>query len=789
MIKAFTKITNKIIFLVIISNLLFGCLIVFVSSTHLLNVYESEFDSRVHESITAKRLNFESNIYKIESTVDALRVSIEEIYVSNSDMYETEDQVHSLFTHYLLTERAVSHSLYAYFNPDIDENVHDVWLTNEANTIIRHEEIPLERYQSQENMTWFFDVKEKLVSHWVPPYRNRFNQYISSYVMPITVDDQFIGIIGMYLDINKVRNLLSPLNSDDKAFYWVLNDLDEIVYHPTIEEGKKLSDTNYIFLKTEDVNYFTDGTNYRHYVSSTHNGWQFIYTVDETLVDKERNVLIYKFIGSTFGFLLILQMVILVISRKFKAQFKAILKVLKLARQGDFTTKIHISSHDELGQLAYEINETHDRINKLKHSLEKLAYYNKSTGLPNWGKLQIDIQHTIGDKDVVMYLIDLDNLKQINNLIGRQRADQLIRILASRLQELEGDEFILYNIQNNQFIYIETASDYSMITEHAQMILDVFEQYTYSTNCNFSITCSIGIAKYPDDAVDSEELLSHAKIALEESKTAGKSTYKLYSRFMLRQSADTSELDADIVKAIKNHEFEVHYQARFNIDNQLTGFEALLRWHHPSKGFLYPSNFLEFAEKSGAINPIGDWVLNKVCEDYLKLKEHQIFPSSIAINISARQLLSPLLISSILGILRNDDIDAEILELEVREEMLMYDRKKTLKKLNALRVAGMKISIEHYGKKEVSMKNMVEFPLARIKIDKTLVADIQNQQSRQLIQNIITTSHNIGLLVTAVGVENEEQYKYLKTLNCDEYQGFLFAEPHDIKTIINEYKK
>lgn len=769
----------KLIILAFGTTLLFGMFIILTTSSELLDSYEISVNEKNTANILSVKETIETQMYQVETAVDALSHAVEDLYPQKLNAISTyEDSLIDLFSDYLESELSVSYSVYAYFEPESKEDTCDVWMTNIENSLLRHEKIPYERYVNKDNMTWYYEVENKPAGYWVTPYRNRYNEYISSFVKGLYHNEQFVGILGMYYDANRIRNNLSPLNIDDKAFYWVINKQNKIIYHPVISDG----DMSPLSFESEEPFIMKDinGQMYRHYFSTTHNDWTFILSVKESSILEDRKVILRKVFISFIMFVGVMVALMVMIVKKYLNIIQEMAISLNKAQHGNFSKRVDITTQDEFGVLSQVINDTLDKVSNDMIKLERLCYYNNETNLPNLEKLKHDLM-MYNDRDMALYLLNLNNYRMIDDLLGKSKSDAFLKEIGQKLREAEEKSLYVYHISGDEFAFLEFSPELNQISENAEFIINLFKQMAYSTKYQIGISISIGIAKYPDDVSLSGGLIECAHIALNSAKKEGKNNYQLFSRFLPTKDSDGFSFREDIKKAIQRDEFTFYYQPVFNRDNEVVSMEALIRWYHPTEGILHPSQFLDHIEHSGLINEFSQVVLTRVCHDYKTLvKDH---PGLIvSINVSHRQLLNPLFISNSISIIRNEKISADSLSLEITEDILRYDMIASKKKLEALRVLGIHIELDDFGAGEASLNTLKNLPLSKVKIDCSLITKIPSDPlTEKLVHGIIDMCHQMNLSVIAECVESEHVYKILYKMGCDEFQGHYLQSPKPVK--------
>lgn len=783
----------KIIILVISLNLIFGSVIMGLTSKESLDQYNSLINDGKSAQLENIKSELELELYKVESSVTSLGQSVEEMYKinlsSNRNLNDFEENIVSLFSNYLISEKAASFSLYIYLEPNNEEDIHDVWITYQDQNIVRHEKIPYERYQSKENMDWFFDAKYMKQAYWVTPYYNRYNQYISPYVMPLYYEGEFIGVIGMYLDIDHIGNKLSQYNESTDNYYWVVNRENKIVYHPIYDENT-ISDVLIDPSQTLPayVEIPIDGDHHRHYLSPTHNGWILIYTIKYATLMAFRTIMFKKIFISSVMFSFIFISLICFFVMKYTNNINKMIQALKKAQTGNFSDIVPVEFNDEIGTLSHVINDTLETISNEQNKLKRLSYFSLQSQLPNLEKLKQDLLYH-NNEEMILYLLDLDNYRNINDLLGKQKSDSLIHEISNKLLEIEEIGLKLYHLSGDEFAFLDMSPELAKVTTKAEYILDSLRQFAFSTKYNITISGSIGIAKYPDDVSISGGLIDCAEIALSLAKQEGKDKYKLFSRFLPTNNNSNLAFTESFKHAVENEDFEISYQPIVNRNNQTVCLEAFVRWMHPTEGLLYPEQFLGVAEYTGLLNDFSNLIFGKVCQDYHKLKKDYISPFKIVINLAHRQLLNPLFISNTLSMLKQEEITPEVIAFDITEDIITYDLEQSIKKLNALNVIGIEVNLDDFGKGTSSIKTLTELPIQKLKIDSSLIDQLEDDDVKALVNGMIQLGHQLDLKVVAECVESSSQYQLLLSMNCDEFQGHYIQEPVSKESLIQKYKE
>ncbi len=414
-----------------------------------------------------------------------------------------------------------------------------------------------------------------------------------------------------------------------------------------------------------------------------------------------------------------------------------------------------------------------------------LANYDVLTELPNRyllsDRLEQALSHALRNQArVVVMFIDLDRFKNINDSLGHDVGDTLLKLVASRLKTCLRRSDTIARQGGDEFVAVLTELD------SADEAIFVAEKMIESLQANFSIdeyqlsiTPSIGISIYPEDGETSVELLRNADLAMYRAKDSGRNNFQFYAPEMNVKAVQRLTLENGLRSAIDEQQLMVYYQPKVNVlSGKMTGMEALLRWKHPVMGFVSPAVFIPIAEESGLINEIGNWVLRQSCLQarLWQAQGFEIVP--IAVNLSVRQLKQSNFGGQVINILRDSGLDARYLALEITESMLMDMGAMGISTLERLRAAGIHLSLDDFGTGYSSLSRLKTLPFDVLKIDQSFVRDIATDpDDANIVSATAVLAHALGLLVTAEGVETQEQLDFIKSLNCEEYQGYLFSRP------------
>ncbi len=429
-----------------------------------------------------------------------------------------------------------------------------------------------------------------------------------------------------------------------------------------------------------------------------------------------------------------------------------------------------------------------------KQAREEIAYlaeHDSLTGLFNQLVLHIEladaITHRGPDKIVAVLFLDLDDFKLINDTLGHPTGDAVLVEMASRLRATVAKGDIVARLGGNEFaVLCRAATTEADVRALAERLYDRVTQPYATDGGPVKADASIGISLGPRDGEDADALVKTADIALHAAKAAGSdSPYLFFQSEMEERLVAREELKVDLTAALANNELEIEYQPSVDLrTGAVTSFEALLRWRHPLKGMMAPSEFIPLAEETGLIVPIGDWVLYRACREATRWPVHV----SVAVNVSSAQFSGRLFAPRVAKALARSGLDPRRLELEITETLLLSGSDETQHNLRDLRQLGLKIALDDFGTGYSSLGYLQQFPFDRIKIDRSFVSELATRQaSRTLVRAVIELGHSLNMRITAEGVETDEQLDRVSAKGCDEAQGFLFSKsvpPHEVPALI-----
>ncbi|MFB9888130.1 ABC transporter substrate binding protein [Balneatrix alpica] len=426
-------------------------------------------------------------------------------------------------------------------------------------------------------------------------------------------------------------------------------------------------------------------------------------------------------------------------------------------------------------------------IKQAQESMEQLAFYDVLTGLANRVLFREQLQSALTQGEpFALFYIDLDNFKRVNDTLGHDAGDQLLVTVSHRLQGCLREQDQLARIGGDEFtLLMPGVSDLEQPKRLAERMLDALYPPIMLGGQEVQISCSIGITLYPMDGQQATELMKNADLAMYKAKERGRNTFDYYSRELNIHAQRRLSLESELRHALQQQEFELYFQPQINLTAcRVHCVEALIRWHHPQRGMISPGEFIQVAEESGLILPIGNWVLKEACRQLLRFHQHG-YMIKVAINLSPAQFRDRELLNHIADALAESGLEARWLELEITESMLMDNMADAIAQLQHLQALGISLSIDDFGTGYSSLNYLKQLPVDALKVDRGFVRDIpQDADDMAITAGVIAMAHKLGLQVVAEGVETLEQLAFLKENACDLGQGYLFSPPLPIDAMI-----
>ncbi|HEY8101350.1 MAG TPA: EAL domain-containing protein [Burkholderiaceae bacterium] len=445
--------------------------------------------------------------------------------------------------------------------------------------------------------------------------------------------------------------------------------------------------------------------------------------------------------------------------------------------------KLRTDQHWIIVMVIRDITERKEAEQRLQH----LAHYDPLTGLPNRSLFYETLEIATADaqeanRTIAVLFLDIDRFKNVNDTLGHYIGDALLHQVALRLMKcmrirdtvgrLGGDEFgVILVLQDGQQDAVNVA----------QKIGDALRQPFDLSGHVVSVSASIGITIYPNDATDCNTLIRYADTAMYRAKEAGRDSFSFFTSEMNEQALARLDMENALISAIDNNEFLLHYQPKVNITTgRITGVEALIRWERPGHGLIQPGVFIPLLEETGLIQRVGSWVIETACKQISEWLRSPVGPMHVSVNVASRQFMAGSLEEDVLNALKKYGIDPALLELELTESSVMSNVEKTISILSNLKELGVQISIDDFGTGYSSLAYLKRFPIDKLKVDIAFIRDVTtNPDDAAITLAVIKMAHSLKLIVIAEGVETEEQLTFLQRHSCDEIQGYYFSRPVD----------
>lgn len=454
---------------------------------------------------------------------------------------------------------------------------------------------------------------------------------------------------------------------------------------------------------------------------------------------------------------------------------------------------------DEKGQIVGFIGCLNDitREKKLEVELERLVSYDELTGLNNKKNFKRIINEEIRNhirlkKRGAFIMINLDNFKFINDSCGHEAGDLYLIEFSNKLKKLVRDEKYACRFSVDEFIvFLPYINSIEEINDFTRKIMSLFENSYIISDKNIYTTTSIGVSLFPDDGQSFESLLKSADSALYKAKTNGKNQKQMFNDKISEEINRIYLIHKGLRNALEKNEMYVVFQPKIKLhNNEVDGFEALLRWNSREIGFISPGEFIPISESTRLIIPIGKFVLREVFSKIRYLLDEGYDNFKIAVNLSEIQLRDGGLVSYFNSLVKEYNVPPKYIELEITESMLMKSVDNNIECLMELKRLGASIALDDFGTGYSSLNHLTKLPIDVLKIDRSFLIDMKkNNKSKYIIENIIELSHKLNITVVAEGVEEEEQVEYLKSINCDKVQGYYYSKPQEFDNIINMLSK
>jgi diguanylate cyclase (GGDEF)-like protein len=451
-----------------------------------------------------------------------------------------------------------------------------------------------------------------------------------------------------------------------------------------------------------------------------------------------------------------------------------------------------------IGVMRARILRANEELINALGTIQDMATHDSLTGLHNRASMGDALQHAVSkarrnDEKLAVFFVDLDGFKAVNDTLGHAAGDFLLREIARRLRAKIRESDLVARFGGDEFVVmVETVSDRPGLHLVAQKILDAVGEPMQIQGQDVGVTASIGIAMFPDDGTDVSTLLANADMAMYRAKALGHNRASEYSADLGESVSERYEIEKGVREGLRNSEFHLYYQPKIEFSSgKLLGVEALIRWHHPTRGVLGPDRFIHVAESTNLIIPLGKWVIEQACRQARAWHDANLPRFTIAVNLSANQLTDQSLVEHVTEALRTTGADPAMIEFEITETAVMQNLVEATALLESLRALGVRLAIDDFGTGYSSLAYLKELPVDILKVDRAFVKHLpHNRDDLAITRAVIAMAHGLSLTVVAEGVEVQSQFDSLRDEGCDEFQGFYCRgamESHDLEALVRSH--
>jgi len=622
----------------------------------------------------------------------------------------------------------------------------------------------------------------------------------------VTAPEQLRGYVALTIDCGFIAEQLRRFKDDYQTSFFLLNRHGRIFYEAGIPElAHVLTPEKLDSLQHSGKDDFTviDDGHERYFIAGRRfvgDVFLFSVTPQKNLTAASNRLAVFTGIAALAA-IAVISLLLLAACRKMI--ISPVQRLQNAARQfgeGNLDAALfpaNTGQHDEIAELSRSFSDMRENLLASQEQIRQLAYYDFLTGLPNRVMFHDFLSRTMArakrhNEMLALMFVDLDDFKRINDTLGHKLGDELLKNTAQRLTtatrnsdyvfrdfadrepdmvaRLGGDEFTIL------LTYIKERSDPATT---ARRILEDVSRPIILAGHELSIGLSIGIALFPDDGENADELIKNADIAMYHAKELGKNNYQYFSPSMNAASLERLTLESELRRAVDNQEFFLHYQPQVDaVSLAVVGLEALIRWRHPLRGTIPPAQFIPVAEESGLIVPIGEWVLRQAARQLKTWQQQGRRLVPVSINLSSPQFRHVKIDKLIAGVLEEEEIDPHYLKVELTESILLGAGSEVVRMLRAIKKTGVQICLDDFGTGFSSLNYLKRFPIDVLKIDRSFVMNLAHDtKDAEISAAIIALGKCLNLSIVAEGVEEKEQYDFLRGKGCDAIQGFYFHRP------------
>ncbi|MGQ3281209.1 MAG: putative bifunctional diguanylate cyclase/phosphodiesterase, partial [Shinella sp.] len=425
-------------------------------------------------------------------------------------------------------------------------------------------------------------------------------------------------------------------------------------------------------------------------------------------------------------------------------------------------------------------------------SIQYMAHHDALTGLPNRSMLDERVASAIEAADdrggtMTLAFLDLDNFKLVNDSLGHHAGDELLKIVAARMLRCVRASDSIVRLGGDEFVVLINGAMRrgEMVEDRLRAVREAIAEPVEIEGRSFQVTCSMGVAAYPEHGRNVMELLARADVAMYRAKEIGRDAMQVFSAELANRASEKLALQEELRRALAQQELFLQYQPQMDLaTGRIFAVEALIRWRHPERGLVGPGDFIPLAEETGLIGPIGDWTLRAACRQNKAWQVSGLPPIVVSVNVSARQFQEKDWVERVAAALEESGLEARYLELELTESMIMQDVQQAVETMHRLEKLGVHLAIDDFGTGYSSLASLKRFPVGRLKIDRSFVQDLPDDgDDAAIARAVISLAHSLQLRVIAEGVETREQIDFLREAGCDEIQGYYLSRPIDARAL------
>lgn len=805
--KISSKISTVIIICSCIAVLVLGGISIFQSNQLVRSDAEDKLQWMTRQYALQFSIEFntiENNVDEMEAhflnTFDAEQLKNDSTYLPSYEA-ELSDYIFDF-----AKDRSSGIAAWCYFNPELSETPHDVYFVDENGDDIpdRQDYIPFSYYDetpipTDDKQWWYGPIRTK-AGFWTNPYewtlKNGEIIKVVSYAKPIFIDGELIAVIGTYYHFDEMFQNIMDIKVYENGYATLYNEKLDIIVDPdyhsgtrytsdnlaTIENGKyaemasEIAQNKYGF-----VSYDVQGEERPMAYSKLSNNWVLSINPvkDEMLAGV--NSLTLDLLLAVGGCILLSVLIAYFMGIHITKPLRKVVEGAKKIGEGDFNTHITVNTKDEVKAVADSLNEMLDNTSRLQSDLERLAYYDELTGIPNKNLFNLTAKNLIqkGQGQYAYVIFDINKFKMINDIFGYVYGDLLLKHIANIISEEITEEETAARFSGDIFHSLCRFTSRTQLETRLMALADKISHLSFAEDADYRISACMGIYVIENTNALIETMGDRAGFAVKKIKNSYATSLYFYNDDIRNRILEEQEIENDMQGAIVNEEFKVYIQPKYSLKTmQIEGGEALVRWEHPRKGMLSPDAFIPLFEKNGFITTLDMYMLEQVCKRLRAWMDKGLKPLVISVNQSRLHMHSPCYLSTITKILNSYEIDPKWIELEVTESTFFEDKEKMIQILKLLHEFGFGISMDDFGSGYSSLNMLHEIEVDVLKIDKNFFNERSNSsRGKKIVNNIITMASDLNIVVVAEGVETQEQVDFLMKTECTLVQGYYFDRP------------